>query len=79
MNRKQIALIVIAVILLHAGLFWAVSNTKPLPKKPYIPPPNFSAKEATWVDEKTGEKITYREFKVSTKLALPDVMMEKKE
>ena len=71
MNRKQIALIVIGVILLHAGLFWAFSNTKPLPKKPYIPPPNFSAKEASWVDEETGEKSPTGSLRFPQSLPFP--------
>jgi hypothetical protein len=79
MKRSHIVLIVGVVVLLHVLGFWLISGTKPLPKANYIPPPNFSAKEASWVDEKTGERIIYREYKVSTKLALPDVMMEKRE
>jgi hypothetical protein len=79
MNRRQIALIALVVILVHAALFWLLSGTKPLPKKVIaeIPRPNFFAREARWQDQETGERYVIREFEVSTKLALPDVVMER--
>lgn len=69
MNRRQIALVMSVVILAHLGLFYFISHTSALPKTPFIPLPNFIAREASWVDEKTGETVTYREYQVSTKLA----------
>lgn len=79
MNRRQIILLASGVILVHLAVFWMISGAHTLPDKPYIPPPNFVAKEASWLDEKTGEQITYHEYRVSTKLALPDALMEKKQ
>jgi hypothetical protein len=79
MNRRQIALIALAVVLAHAALFWLLSGTRPLPKKVIaeVPRPNFFAREARWEDKETGERYVIREFEVSTKLAMPDVLMER--
>jgi len=79
MNRRQLFTVVLGVIVLHAALFWLIADTNPLPKVTPIPRPQFIAREASFVDEKTGEKMIYREFQVSTKLAFPDVLMEKRE
>ena len=79
MNRKQLALILTGVVIVHGVLFWIISGTNPLPKVPFIAPPNFFARQASWVDEKTGEQVTYHEYQVSTKLAMPDALMEKKQ
>jgi len=69
MNLRQIALILTVVALAHAGAFYLVSGWNALPKTPWIPAPNFFAKEMSWLDKATGEMLTYREFQVSTKLA----------
>ena len=78
MKKSHIWLIATAVIGAHALLFWLVADTNPLPKIPYVAPPNFVAKEATWTDQETGEKMVCREFKVSTKLAMPDALSLKR-
>lgn len=78
MSWRQVTLLVFVVILLHGAAFWALSGSRVLPPKPYIAPPSFIAKEARWVDEKTGEKMIYREFRVSTKLAETEVLVEKR-
>ena len=78
MKAWQIALIALAVVAVHLGLFWMISGKSALPNTPYIPPPNFVEKEAKFVDKQTGEKMVYKEYQVSTKLAYPDVVMEDK-
>lgn len=78
MNRRQLFLLITGVVLIHAAGFWLISGTKPIPEKRFVPPPQkFVAREASWVDEHTGERMTVREYNVSTKLALPDAIMEK--
>lgn len=79
MKKWQIALIALAVIAAHAGLFWLVSGKSALPDTPYIPPPNFVAKQAKFIDKATGEKMVYHEYSVSTKLAYPDILMQKEQ
>jgi len=75
MNRRQVTSLVLGVVVAHFLLFWWISGTNPLPKTPFIPPPTFIAKEASWVDKDTGEHVTYHEYQVSTKLAMPDALM----
>jgi len=79
MNRRQLVTVILGVIVFHAALFWLIAGTNPLPKVTPIPRPQFIARETPFVDAKTGEKMIYREFQVSTRLAFPDVLMEKKE
>ncbi len=79
MTRRQWIWVVLGVVAAHLGLFWLVADTSALPKVTPIPRPTFVAKEAKWTDEVTGEKMVYREFSVSTRLAMPDVLMERKE
>jgi hypothetical protein len=74
MNRRTLIVIILAVAALHGLFFWLVSGSNPLPKTTFIPPPNFVAKEAAWSDAQTGEHGTYREYKVSTQLAMPDAL-----
>jgi hypothetical protein len=78
MNRRKLILLVTGVILAHGVFFFLIAGTHPLPKMSGVPRPNFVAKEATWLDKESGEQITYHEYRVSTKLALPDALMEKK-
>ena len=77
MKRWQLVLLVSLVIAAHSVVFMLVFNLNPLPKTNVVPPPNFVAKERSWVDKETGERFTLHEYKVSTKLAMPDVLMEK--
>ncbi len=78
MKPWQVALLVVGVLLLHLGVFWLIAGRSPLPyaNARRIPPPNFVAKEGRWVDDKTGEPWVYREYRVSTRLAMPDVLMQ---
>lgn len=79
MKRSHLALLILGVIAFHGVGFWLISGTNPLPKVRSIPRPEFVGKEATFTDEETGRKMVYREFQVSTKLAFPDALMERKE
>ncbi len=78
MKPWQVVLVVVGVLALHLGLFWLIAGRSPLPyaNARRIPLPNFVAKEGRWVDAATGEPLVYREYRVSTRLALPDVWME---
>ena len=58
----------------HVALFAIFGRMRALPKSHYIPPPNFGYAEETYKDVQTGEKLTYREIRVSTKLADPATM-----
>jgi len=79
MNRRQVILLALGVILAHAALFWLISGTRPLPKANYIAPPNFFARQATWDDKETGEHLVVHEYQVSTRLSLPDVLMQRRD
>jgi len=72
MSRRQIALLVLFVALLHGGVLLFFAKSRSLPSKPAVPRPDFIAREARWVDEETGEKLVYREFRVSTRLSEPE-------
>jgi len=76
MKPWQLVLVVLGVVGFHAVLFWLIADPSPLPEGRIVPPPTFVAREGRGVDEETGEPFIYREFRVSTKLALPDVLME---
>ncbi len=79
MKRSRLILLISGVAALHVGLFlWLFDH--PLPKRIVkMPEAFFSKREASWHDEATGEAFTYREFNVSTRLAMPDVLMERRE
>jgi len=53
----------------YLGVVMLLSALRREPSPAPPPPPNFSAKAATVVDPETGEKTTYREITVSTKIA----------
>lgn len=57
---------------MHLGAFWLLADKHFLPKAlqvPRRPPANFAAGERTLaVDPVTGEKVTRRDFVVSTRL-----------
>jgi hypothetical protein len=57
------------VLIVHLLLFAVVANWKVLPKKKYVPAANFGAAEATYTEPDTGEKVTVKEFTVTTELA----------
>jgi len=69
MNSRWVTWLIAGVVLAHLGAFYLVSGWNALPKAAFVPPPTFIAKEATWIDQATGETLTYREFQVSTRLA----------
>lgn len=71
MNGKILACIVMGVFTAHLGFFALLSHLRPKP--PRITPleRNFKSREAVSVDAATGEKTTYREITVSTKLVDP--------
>ena len=71
MSRRKIAWIVVCVIAAHVAAFLVIAGINPLPKTHFIPPPNFSFKQTTYVDSLNGERTIEREFRVSTKLAQP--------
>jgi hypothetical protein len=63
--------IVLGAIAFHLGLFIWLAPVHPVPKVKYVPPPNFGYKEIVYENPRNGEKTTYREITVSTKLADP--------
>lgn len=79
MNRRTIFYIIAVAVLFHVGLFYLASHTRALPKVRQVPRPNFTNNEEVYHDSTTGEKITYREFKVSTKLADPAMIKRMEE
>jgi hypothetical protein len=68
-NFRILCCIVLGVFTAHLGLFMLLMHLRPQPK--FVPPPkpNFTVVSQTYVDSSTGEKTTYREITVSTKLA----------
>lgn len=69
MNFRRIIVIVLVVLIVHAGIFFVITHVPALPKAHYIPPANFGTLTETYQDPKTGDKTIYREYRVSTKLA----------
>jgi hypothetical protein len=70
-KKKTIIIIAACVIAAHAILFYFVAGWNPLPRVPYIPPPNFSLGWAKFNDPATHDKMVYQEFTVSTQLDKP--------
>lgn len=68
MNGWKLFLVIGAVVVAHVAGFAWLSERQVLPDRPYIAPPNFSARETTVVDERTGERYVHREITVSTRL-----------
>ena len=58
----------------HLVAFYFIAGWHPLPKVPYIAPPNLSLGWAKFTDPATKEKMVYQEFTVSTQIqkAAPD-------
>lgn len=78
MTRRQISLLVFAVVLLHIGAFWLLGgaiSTLPPRRFPAPPQDTLRLRETNFVHPDTGETMVYREIRVSTKLALPDALM----
>lgn len=68
-GRRWLAPLLLAVVAAHALALWLLGGLRPLPARPYVPPPNFSAAEARQLDPATGETWVVREYTVGTKLA----------
>ncbi len=69
MKKKTIFLIAAGVAAAHAAAFYFIAGWSPLPKVPYVAPPNFSLGWAKYTDPATREKMVYEEFTVSTQFA----------
>ncbi len=69
MTRRAWWAIGLLVAVAHLAVLWLVAGERVLPKRPYVPPPNFGYAEGEMVDETTGERVRVRQFTVSTKLA----------
>jgi hypothetical protein len=70
-KKKTLFLIATGVVAAHAVAFYFVAGLSPLPKVPYVPPPNFSVGWANFTDPATREKMVYQEFTVSTHILKP--------
>ena len=68
MKRRTVVLIAGGVVAAHLVAFYFLCGWNPLPKVPYIPPPNFSLGWAKFKDPVTHDKMVYQEFTVSTQL-----------
>ena len=71
MKKRTVFLIAAAVAAAHAVAFYFVAGLDPLPRVPYLPPPNFSLGWARYTDPATHEKMVYQEFTVSTRFRQP--------
>ncbi|MES2570372.1 MAG: hypothetical protein V4710_10015 [Verrucomicrobiota bacterium] len=69
MNLRLLACIGMGVFTTYMGLVMLLGHFRTPPRGVLPPKPNFSARAQQTVDTVTGEKITVREFTVSTKLA----------
>lgn len=69
MNARLLLCIGMGVFVAHLGVFMFLSHLRPEPPKP--PGPNFKVRSQTVVDHETGEKTTYREITVTTRIGTP--------
>jgi hypothetical protein len=69
MNLRLLFCLGMGIFTTYIGLVMLVTHFRAQPKS--VPPlkPNFSARAEQIVDADSGEKVTHREFTVSTKLA----------
>ena len=72
MKASLLLCIVLGVFTAHLGVLMLLSHLRPQPKLAPRPRDNFSAKAAPFTDTRTGEKMIYQEFTVSTRLAPAD-------
>jgi len=70
MNFRLFLCIAMGVFVAHLGVFMFLSHLRPQQYAP-LPTQNFKVRSQTVVDQETGEKTTYREITVSTKVLLP--------
>ena len=68
MNFRLLMCIGLGVFTTYLGIVMLVASLRRHPPMVLPPKPNFSAKETTVVNAETGEKTTYREITVTTKL-----------
>jgi hypothetical protein len=68
-NRQTVIIVVVVVLLVHVALFYAAVHMRSLPVVKPVPRPNFGESAQVYIDAETGQKFTYREIHVSTKLA----------
>ncbi|MDB6153674.1 MAG: hypothetical protein JWL90_2127 [Chthoniobacteraceae bacterium] len=69
MNLRLLFCIGMGFFTTYMGLAMLITHFRVQPKSVIPPKPNFSARAEQSVDAETGEKVVYREFTVSTKLA----------
>jgi hypothetical protein len=69
MKASLLLCIVLGVFTAHIGVFMLLGHLHPQPKSAPRPKDNFSVKAASFVDSRTGDKMIYQEFTVSTRLA----------
>jgi hypothetical protein len=70
MNARLFLCIAMGVGVAHLGLFMLLSHLRPQVHT-RIDEPNFKVRSQTVRDAATGERITYREITVSTRLPTP--------
>ena len=78
MNFRLLLCIIMGVFTAHIGLFMLLEQLEPKPKFTLPAKPTFTSRAATVVDRETGEKTTYRELTISTKLMpnLPEIIAD---
>ncbi|MDB6174966.1 MAG: hypothetical protein JWL59_4277 [Chthoniobacteraceae bacterium] len=69
MNLRLLFCIGMGFFTTYMGLAMLITHFRAQPKSVIPSKPNFSARAEQSVDAETGEKLVYREFTVSTKLA----------
>ncbi len=69
MNFRLLFCIAMGVFTTFIGFVMLLGHFRAQPEIELPPKPNFSAVAEEVVEEGTGEKVTYREFTVTTKLA----------
>jgi hypothetical protein len=72
MKTSLLFCIVLGVFTAHIGVMMLLSHLRPQPKPAPRPKENFIAKAAAFTDSRTGEKMIYEEFTVSTRMPPPD-------
>jgi hypothetical protein len=68
MKKRTLFLVILAVALVHVGVFLLLKDSKPLPKRKHVPRPNFTMRESQVTLPGTDERVTFREYTVSTRL-----------
>ena len=71
MKKRTVFFIAAAVVAAHVLVFILIGGASPLPKVPYIAPPNFCLGWAKFTDPATKQKMVYQEFTVTSHLDKP--------